>query len=59
VSLKSCRDEQTKIQDSVSGPDFYQQDKDKIANILSRLETVEKELAHCFERWEILEGPDE
>lgn len=57
--IEALENEQTKIQDSISDPDFYQQDKDKTANTLSRLETVEKELAHCFERWEILEGPDE
>ena len=57
--IEALEKEQIKIQDNVGDPDFYQQDKDKIANTLSRLETVEKELEHCFERWGTLEGPDE
>ena len=57
--IDALEKEQTEIQNKISDPDFYQQDKEKIANALSQLEAAEKELAHCFERWEILEGPDE
>lgn len=55
--IESLENEQAEIQNNVSDSDFYQQDKAKIANTLSRLEAVEKELVYCFERWEILEGP--
>jgi len=55
--IESLENEQAEIQNNVSDSDFYQQDKAKIANTLSRLEAVEKELQFCFERWEILEGP--
>jgi ATP-binding cassette subfamily F protein uup len=54
--IESLENEQTEIQSNVSDSEFYQQDKDKIANTLLRLEAVEKELEFCFERWEILEG---
>ena len=57
--IEALEKEQTEIQSNVSDSGFYQKDEDKIANTLSRLEAVEKELKHCFERWEILEGPDE
>ena len=35
--------------------DFYQKDKDTIAQATSRLADVEKELEKAYERWEILE----
>lgn len=47
--------EQTELHAMTSNAEFYQQDKDIIAGTLARLEEVQKELEHCFERWEILE----
>jgi len=40
----------------VSEPGFYQQDSAVIAETTTRLEQLEQELEHAYERWEILES---
>jgi len=54
--IETLENEQSDLHSRTSSAEFYQQDKDTIATTLERLEVVEKELAHCFERWEVLEG---
>lgn len=54
--LESLETEQNALQAEVSAPEFYQQDKDKIAETLARLEQVGNELEVCFARWEELES---
>jgi ATP-binding cassette subfamily F protein uup len=55
VRIETLETEQSKIQQTVSSANFYQQDKETIASTLSRLEEIEKELERCFQRWETLE----
>lgn len=54
--IEALENEQTDLQSKTSSAEFYQQDKESISSTLTRLEEVEKELEHCFERWESLEG---
>ncbi len=37
-------------------PDFYQKDQAEITKITKHLEQCEADLAHCYQRWEQLEG---
>ena len=55
LRIETLETEQSEIQQTVSSANFYQQDKETIATTLSRLEEIEKELEHCFQRWELLE----
>jgi ATP-binding cassette subfamily F protein uup len=55
VRIEVLENEQTELHSKTSNAEFYQQDKESIASTLARLEEVEKELEHCFERWEALE----
>ena len=52
--IESLESEQTEIQNKIAEPDFYQQDKKDIDNILTRLGEVEKELETTYQRWEEL-----
>ena len=36
--------------------DFYKQDQDEIKKIQQQLEESQQKLAHCYQRWEMLEG---
>jgi hypothetical protein len=40
----------------VADPDFYRRDKAAVAEVMSRLESVQKELHQAYERWAALEG---
>jgi ATP-binding cassette subfamily F protein uup len=53
--IEALEIEQTELQSSIGGSDFYQGEKETISQTLARLEQVEKELKHCFKRWELLE----
>lgn len=44
------------LQNEISDPSFYQREQSEINNTLDKLTTAERELEHCFERWEILES---
>lgn len=52
--IESLESEQTEIQNQIAEPDFYQQDKKDVDNILTRLGEVEKELETTYQRWEEL-----
>ncbi|VAX11920.1 Bis-ABC ATPase Uup [hydrothermal vent metagenome] len=47
--------EQQGLQEKISDPGFYQQDKQKIIEILQQIETIQKELEQSYQRWEALE----
>ena len=55
VTIEQLEQEQQEIETQISQSDFYQQDKQKIADTMSRLETITSELAQSFERWEALD----
>jgi ATP-binding cassette subfamily F protein uup len=48
--------EQQELHAAMSAPSFYQQPKSDIAAATSRLETLERDLAEAFARWESLEA---
>jgi ATP-binding cassette subfamily F protein uup len=48
--------EQAGIEQQVASPDFYRRDKAAVAEVMSRLESVQKELHQAYERWAALEG---
>ncbi|MCB1738059.1 MAG: ABC transporter ATP-binding protein, partial [Gammaproteobacteria bacterium] len=43
------------LEAAIAAPEFYQQDKDKVASELARLEALQADLEHCYERWAALE----
>jgi ATP-binding cassette subfamily F protein uup len=47
--------EQRELHATMASTGFYQQDKIGISKATTRLEEIESELTHCFERWELLE----
>ncbi|AKE52810.1 ATP-binding cassette ATPase Uup [Kangiella geojedonensis] len=47
------------VQADMASPEFYQQDKDTIAEVNAELENLEQKLERCFERWEELEAKKE
>jgi ATP-binding cassette subfamily F protein uup len=57
--MESLEAEQNELQEQVSAPDFYQQDKELTAKTLERLEKVGNELEQCFARWEELESGED
>ena len=54
--IAALEEEQNQIQEAIASVDFYQKDKDYVANTLARLEGIEGELELAFARWEILEA---
>jgi ATP-binding cassette subfamily F protein uup len=48
--------EQAQLQEALGAPGFYQQDKNKVAATLARLEAVGEALDACYSRWEALES---
>jgi ATP-binding cassette subfamily F protein 3 len=56
AEIERLEREQQSLHDTLSDPAFYQQPGDSIARTRGRLETVERSLAHCFERWHELES---
>lgn len=49
--IEKLEAEQEALQQQVASTDFYQQDHQKTAEVLSRLAEVEAELNQCLERW--------
>ena len=47
------------VQADMASPEFYQQDKDTIAEVSAELESLEQKLERYFERWEELEAKKE
>ena len=54
--IAALEEEQNQIQEAIASVDFYQKDKDYVANTLARLEGIEGELELAFARWEMLEA---
>jgi len=48
--------EQAQIQEVIGAPGFYQQDNEKVAATLARLEEVGEALEACYSRWEELDS---
>ncbi|MCP4409831.1 MAG: ATP-binding cassette domain-containing protein [Gammaproteobacteria bacterium] len=53
--IESLEEEQQTLQQIMSKPEFYQRDKQEIAQTKIHLEGLEKALAAAYERWEELE----
>jgi ATP-binding cassette subfamily F protein uup len=48
--------ESAEIQDALANPDLYRESPEKVSELNQRMQQIEKELAHAYERWEALEG---
>ncbi|WP_411293566.1 hypothetical protein [Thiohalophilus sp.] len=53
--IEQLEQEQQQLQEEISDPAFYQQERDTIATTLQRLDQINAELEDCFVRWEELE----
>ncbi len=53
--IEALETEQQSLQARTSESDFYQQDREAIADTLARLESVGEELEQAYARWETLE----
>jgi hypothetical protein len=40
----------------MSDPDFFKGARDQVQKTENRLSELQKQLSHCYERWEILEN---
>jgi ABC transport system ATP-binding/permease protein len=56
AQIESKEQELGQIQDKVAEPAFYQGDGQEVAEVLARLEELEKALAVDYKRWEYLEA---
>ncbi|MBN2703402.1 MAG: ATP-binding cassette domain-containing protein [Pontiellaceae bacterium] len=56
IIIEQLEEELKTLQQAMTDPLFYQQDKEKIATATARAETIPQELEKSFERWEELEG---
>ena len=57
--IESLETRQGELFAIMSDPDFYRQDKDRIATVKAELAQVEQDLEDAFERWEILDSRDQ
>ncbi len=48
--------ESAEIQDALANPDLYRESPEKVSDLNQRMQQIEKELAHAYERWEALEA---
>lgn len=55
AKIESLEKEQGDIHELMALPDFFSGDSGEITRTQERLAELESELAHCYERWEILE----
>ncbi len=53
--IEALESEQQSLFNTVSEPAFYKRDKSDITDIQNRLSDVEAEIAHAYERWEVLD----
>ena len=44
------------ISQQMSDPDFFKGARDQVQKTENRLSEQQKQLSHCYERWEILEN---
>ncbi len=56
AKIESLETEQARLQATLSDPAFYQQPGSDFKATLARVETITKELATCYARWESLEA---
>ncbi|HEY2988515.1 MAG TPA: ATP-binding cassette domain-containing protein [Candidatus Binatia bacterium] len=56
--IESLEAEQAQLHARLSDADFHRQGREKIGAATERLETITKELAACYQRWEVLEKAD-
>jgi ATP-binding cassette subfamily F protein uup len=54
--IEKLEQEQAELEQQVSRPEFYQQDKDLIKATLDRVEQVNQDLHKSFDRWEYLDN---
>jgi ATPase components of ABC transporters with duplicated ATPase domains len=54
--IEALEAEQQALHQTMSDPDFYQQDKAAVTAMQDRLAALEDELAAAYERWEMLEA---
>jgi ATP-binding cassette subfamily F protein uup len=54
--IESLEAERATLHDAMADPAFYRGEKDAIATARANLESLERELAVAYERWETLEG---
>jgi len=57
LRIEALEQEQLMLQTTVGDPHFYEQDKARIASVTERLTEIEKALAECYARWQMLESP--
>jgi len=55
AQIETFENEVEVMQDLMANDDFYKKDKDEIKKVQEQLAEVEKNLAHCYLRWEALE----
>ncbi len=54
--IEALDSEQAQLQEAMGDPGFYQQDNEKVAATLARLEEVGAALEACYSRWEELDA---
>ena len=54
--IESLETEQASVLATMSQPDFYQQDKEKVSTVQARMTEIENALAKAYERWELLDN---
>ncbi|NQZ52936.1 MAG: ATP-binding cassette domain-containing protein [Piscirickettsiaceae bacterium] len=57
--IENFEQQQTKLHDTISQPEFYQQTPDKISQIQDELENITMELEAAYQRWDLLEAKQE
>ncbi|MBM4076449.1 MAG: ATP-binding cassette domain-containing protein, partial [Planctomycetes bacterium] len=56
IQIEELETEQQQLNEAMSSPNFFQQDKGTISKVTQRIEAIQQELADAFERWETLES---
>ena len=55
--IEQLETQQREFHETMADPQFYQQDRERIVTINTRLKAVEDELSAAYRRWEKLEAP--
>jgi ATP-binding cassette subfamily F protein uup len=55
--IETLEAEQRRLHEAMAAPTFYQQDRNTIASTMERLESLDRELADAYQRWEALDEP--
>jgi ATP-binding cassette subfamily F protein uup len=59
VRIEQLEQRQQALEETIAGPEFYQQDRAEVDAVLADLNAVQDELEGVFERWAELEGEDD